>query len=135
MRVTGLWHAELVGLIVSMRHHDTLVIADAGLPVPVHVPVVDLGWTRGEPRLLPLLGAVAGELVVEQATVAVEADERFVAATGARLGGVPIERIAHEEFKARCGDARAVVRTGEDLPYANVLLHAGVPFGEGGGRR
>jgi D-ribose pyranase len=130
MREAGLWHAELVGLIVSLRHHDTLVIADAGLPVPAHVPTVDLGWARGEPRLLPVLGAVAGELVIEAATVATEADERFVADTRAGLGGVPIDRVTHEEFKARCAGARAIVRTGEDLPYANVLLHAGVPFGD-----
>jgi D-ribose pyranase len=135
MRTAGLWHAELVGLIVSMRHHDTLVIADAGLPVPEHVRTVDLGWARGEPRLLPVLNAVAGELVVERATVAVEADERFVAEAAAMLGGAPVGSVTHEEFKARCAGALAVVRTGEDLPYANVMLHAGVPFGEGSGGR
>lgn len=135
MRTAGLWHAELVGLIVSMRHRDTLVIADAGSPVPGQVPTVDLGWARGEPRLLPVLDAVAGELVVERATVTAEADGRFVAEAAARLGEMPIDAITHEEFKARCAGARAVVRTGEDLPYANVMLHAGVPFGEGRGRR
>lgn len=127
MRVNGLWHAELVELIVSLRHHDTLVIADAGLPAPAHVRTIDLGWRRGEPRVLPVLDAVLGELVVESATVATEASEPFVGHLQARLDG-PIERTAHETFKARCAEARAVVRTGDDTPYANVILHAGVPF-------
>ncbi len=47
---------------------------------------------------------------------------------GVRLLGVPVEAVGHEEFKQRCRDARAVVRTGETTPYANVILRAGVPF-------
>lgn len=131
MRVNGLWHAELVALIVSMRHHDKLVIADAGLPAPDHVHAIDLGWRRGEPRVLPVLDAVLTELVVEQATVACEAGDRFLTDLRTRLD-VPIEQTEHEAFKACCADARAVVRTGEDTPYANVILHAGVPFSAGG---
>ena len=127
MRVNGLWHAELVELIVSLRHHDTLVIADAGLPTAAHVRTIDLGWRRGEPRVLPVLDAVLGELVIEAVTVATEAGEPFVGDLQSRLE-VPIERTAHETFKARCAGARAVVRTGDDTPYANVILHAGVPF-------
>jgi D-ribose pyranase len=134
MRVNGLWHGELVELIVSMRHHDALVICDAGLPVSSDVRTIDLGWRRGEPRLLPVLGSVLGELVVERATIAEEAqDQGFLAGLGEQLGAAPVDRVPHEEFKARCAAARAVVRTGEDTPYANVMLHAGVPFGGGDG--
>jgi D-ribose pyranase len=130
MRPNGLWHGELVELIVSLRHNDALVVCDAGLPVPDGVHTVDLGWRRGEPRLLPVLDAILGELVVERATIAGEAqDARFLAGLEEQLGGTPLARITHDELKARCADARAVVRTGEDTPYANVILHAGVPFG------
>lgn len=131
MRTDGLWHAGLVQLIVSMRHHDTVVIADAGLPVPHHVPTIDLGWSRREPRLLPVLSAVLTELVVERATVATEAvDEELITGLEAQLRNVPIDRTSHDQLKASCATARAVVRTGEDTPYANVILHAGVPFQE-----
>jgi D-ribose pyranase len=134
VRAHGLWHAELVELIVSMRHHDTLVIADAGLPAPDHVQTIDLGWRRGDPRVLPVLDAVLTELVIEQATVASEAGQPFVSHLTARLD-VPIERTDHEAFKVCCADARAIVRTGDDTPYANVILHAGVPFEGIGGLR
>jgi D-ribose pyranase len=130
MRPDGLWHGELVELIVSLRHHDALVVCDAGLPVPGDVRTIDLGWRRGEPRLLPVLEAILGELVVERATIADEAaDERFLAGIEQHLGATPVARVTHDELKAGCVDARAVVRTGEDTPYANVILHAGVPFG------
>jgi D-ribose pyranase len=129
MRTSGLWHAELVQLIVSLRHHETLVIADAGLPVPDGVRTIDLGWARGEPRMLPVLGAVMGELVVERAVVATETQDAFLEEMQEQLHGVPVEFTTHDELKECCADARAVVRTGEDTPYANVILHAGVPFG------
>lgn len=129
MRTSGLWHAELVQLIVSLRHHDSLVIADAGLPVPDGVRTIDLGWARGEPRMLPVLGAVMAELVVERAVVATETHDAFLELMQERLDGVPVEFITHDELKASCADARAVVRTGEATPFANVILHAGVPFG------
>jgi D-ribose pyranase len=34
----------------------------------------------------------------------------------------------HSEFKTRTASARAVVRTGEFAPYANVILVSGVVF-------
>jgi D-ribose pyranase len=133
MRQDGLWHADLVSLILSLRHHDTVVIADAGLPVPRGVPVIDLGWRRREPRLIPVLAAVLDELIVERAMIATEVtDKGFLAALRAHLQQVPVEQISHESLKARCGDAHVVVRTGEDTPYANVILDAGVPFGRTG---
>ncbi len=129
MRTDGLWHAGIAQLIVAMRHTDTLVISDAGLPVPGGVPVIDLGWSRGEPRLLPVLNAVLTELVIEGATIAAEtADEEFLTGLRAGLRGIPCARISHEALKAACANSRAVIRTGEDTPFANVLLHAGVPF-------
>lgn len=129
MRAGGLWHAGIAQVIVAMRHTDTLVISDAGLPVPGDVPVMDLGWSRGEPRLLPVLNAVLTELVIERATIAAEAaDQEFLTGLRLALRDVPCERVSHEALKAACASSRAVIRTGEDTPFVNVILHAGVPF-------
>jgi D-ribose pyranase len=127
VRDHGLWHAELVGRLLSLRHHDTVVIADAGLPVPASVATIDLGWQRGEPRVVDVLAAVVAELVVETATIAKDlADAAFLVAA---LAAIPVDRITHEELKAVTAGAQLVVRTGDDTPFANVVLHAGVPFG------
>lgn len=131
MRAGGIWHAGLVELLVSLRHHETIVIADAGLPVPNDLPTIDLAWSRGNPRFLPVVAAVAAELVVESATIASEAtDDELLSGLDAALKDIPIKRITHEALKEACASARAVVRTGEDTPFANVILHAGVPFGD-----
>jgi D-ribose pyranase len=132
VRADGLWHAELVRLLLDLRHHDAVVIADAGLPVPATVPVVDLGWRRGDPRVPDVLSAVLTELVVERACLAKElSDARCRTQLETALAPTPVEWISHEELKAVTRDARAVVRTGDDTPFVNVVLHAGVPFGEG----
>ncbi|MGH3660660.1 MAG: D-ribose pyranase [Micromonosporaceae bacterium] len=131
MRSDGLWHPRLAELIVEMAHTDTLVVADAGLPTPSGVERIDLLWSRGQPPFLPVVRAILAELVVEQATVAEEMkDPGLLDFVETSLADIPVTRVSHEQFKQRCREARAVVRTGEDTPYANVILHAGVPFGE-----
>jgi D-ribose pyranase len=41
---------------------------------------------------------------------------------------VPVEQIPHSEFKERSVKSRAIIRTGEFTPYANVILVSG-PWG------
>lgn len=131
MRSEGIWHPRLIELITSMGHFDTLVIADAGLPVPPDVEVIDLVWREGDPRFLPVLSAVIAELVVESAIVAEEMAEKapeLLDAVGKLLCDKPITFVSHEDFKLKTRAATAIVRTGEVTPYANIILRAGVPF-------
>jgi len=46
----------------------------------------------------------------------------------ALLGTIPVDEVSHDEFKRMTQQARAVVRTGEFTPYANVILISGVVF-------
>jgi D-ribose pyranase len=131
MRRDGLWHPRLLEIIARIGHTETLVLADAGLPVPPHVEVIDLVWSRSEPPLLPVLRCVLAEMPTERATLADElGDGAMSRAFGRELAGIATDRVGHEELKELTGRARVVVRTGECTPYANVLLHAGVAFGQ-----
>ena len=127
MKRTKLLHSELSGLIAAMGHGDLLVIGDAGLPVPPGVRCIDLAVTRGVPRFLDVLDAVLAEMVVERAAWADEASGDLDAALRGRDLG-ETRQVAHQTFKALTGQARAVVRTGEFTPYANVCLWSGVAF-------
>ena len=42
-----------------------------------------------------------------------------------QLGDIPIEAIQHKDFKLLTVSAKAVIRTGEFTPYANVILVSG----------
>jgi len=129
MRQSGLWHPRLAAVVAGLRHTETIVVADPGLPVPPEVETIDLVWARDEPALLPVLAILAAELVVEEALIAEElTDPVLLRGLDRHLGSIPLKRTSHEDFKLLCRSSRAVVRTGETTPYANVILTAGVPF-------
>lgn len=128
MRADGLWHPRLLALLAGAGHGDLIVVADAGLPVPAGVEVIDLVWRRNEPRLLPVLAAIIDELVVERATMATELRDPEIRQGLVDLLGGPPDAVSHDDLKRLTGTARVVVRTGEATPYANVVMRAGVPF-------
>ena len=131
MKKTTPLHSELSYTIATLGHLDTLVIADGGLPIPGETARIDLALTRGVPGAIQTLKVVLEEMKVESVILAEEVKERnsqFLAAVEEQLPGIPMEFVSHTEFKTRTGSARAVVRTGEFSPYANVILVAGVVF-------
>ncbi|MGP6172653.1 D-ribose pyranase [Corynebacterium sp. A21] len=123
MRKSGLLNPALVSHIARLGHTDTFVIADAGLPIPAQVPVVDLTLVFGIPRFAEVVAAVLAEVVVEGATVAAQTPAQV-------LELLPLEpvKVPHEELKVLVAEASFVIRTGETTPYANVIFRSGVPF-------
>lgn len=131
MKKTGVLNHRLSEVIATMGHTDSLVLADAGLPVPPGVERIDLAVSAGVPALLDVARAVATELQVERLIVASELVSRnpgLPDEIAALFPGATVDRVPHEDFKALTAKARAVVRTGECTPYANVILVSGVTF-------
>jgi D-ribose pyranase len=131
MKKRGILQHELSQVIAMLGHTDSLVIADAGLPIPPRVQRIDLAVTGGIPRFIQVLRAVLEDAQVERAVVAREMREKSPQLHGelvAALGTVPVDEVSHEELKQMTRQARAVVRTGEFTPYANIILFSGVVF-------
>jgi D-ribose pyranase len=129
MRSDGIWHPRIAALTCSLMHGDLLVLADAAFPLPRDVEVIDLGWARRQPRLLPVLAAVCSELYVEAAYVAEElADTKFRAGLTAALASLESTAVPYEELRRMARTARAAIRTGEDTPFSNVILQGGCDF-------
>ncbi len=131
MKKTPLLNVALSELIASLGHGDMLVIGDAGLPIPAETYRIDLALTRGVPGFIETVRTVLSEMQVERVIVAEETarvSPHVLQELQALLPGVPFEQVSHELLKDLCGRARAVVRTGEFTPYANVILVAGVVF-------
>lgn len=133
MKKTRLLHAELSHCIATLGHGDMLVIADAGLPIPSHVQRIDLAVSLGTPSFSAVLEAVLNEMQVERTIIAEEALCEGATPTWYQAftdKGLPtaFETLSHESFKQLTHQARAIVRTGEATPYANIILCAGVCF-------
>ncbi|MDO4665196.1 MAG: D-ribose pyranase [Actinomycetaceae bacterium] len=127
MKKAGILNRELSAQIARLGHKDTFAIADCGLPIPRHIPVVDLSVVFGVPRFLPVLQAILAEVAVEGGTYAEEAGGTC-AETWMQQIPVALETTSHENLKQQIADTAFVIRTGEATPWANVILRCGVPF-------
>jgi D-ribose pyranase len=131
MRRSGLLHARLEAILNELGHTDMLVVADAGLPIPPGVERIDLAVVRSVPGLIQTLEPILAELAVESAVVAEETAQHspeLERELRRLLADRPLRHVSHEELKRLTFSARAVVRTGECIRYANVVLIAGVTF-------
>lgn len=131
MKKIGLLNQPLSRVIAGLGHMDTLVVADAGLPIPHSVERIDLALSAGIPPFLDVLQAVLGEMQVEGAIIAAEMKTKsheMHRKLVAVLGDTPVRYLPHTGFKDQTRQAMAVVRTGEFTPYCNVILVAGVVF-------
>ena len=131
MKKDGLLNPQILSAIAAIGHTEYLVIADAGLPVPSGIPVIDISLIRGIPDFGVVLCSVIDEMVVESFIVAEEMADKSQDTYGTvieALPQVPFRCIAHEEVKEMAAKAKAVIRTGETTPYANIILVAGVNF-------
>lgn len=131
MKKTALLNTALSETISTLGHGDMLVIGDAGLPIPEGPRRIDLALTRGIPGFLDTFKAVLSEMQVQSVILAQETEQvspHIQAALLALLPGTTVRVVSHEELKEITRQARAIVRTGEFTPYANVILVAGVVF-------
>lgn len=132
MKKTRLLNAELSRLVATLGHYDRVLVTDAGMPAPHDAPVdiIDLALTPGVPSIGATIDALLSEMQVQSHIVASETVERadawFTALADAPIGAREV--VTHEELKALSRTARAVIRTGECTPYANIMLVAGVTF-------
>jgi len=136
MKRLGILNRELSALVARLGHLDEITICDAGLPCPEGVPVLDLSLTLGKPTLWELLDTLRQELVIEGALWAQEAEgpvadrlaREIEAWQAVTPRAVSMSSIPHADLKARVPQSRAVLRSGDATPYANVILLCGVAF-------
>jgi D-ribose pyranase len=131
MKKIGIINSEISGVLARMGHTDTIVIADCGLPIPDHVKRIDLAVDIGKPSFVEVLNVVLREMKVEKVTLASEIEQQNMNLYKQVESIFTVQKksyVSHEQFKLACHEAKAVIRTGENTPYANIILHAGVIF-------
>ena len=131
MKKTALLNSQITKVISKMGHNDTLAIGDCGLPIPNDTERIDIALIKNIPGFIETLMAILTELQVEEVIVAKETFEvspKVFDEIKQAIGDVKITFISHEELKGELKHCKAVVRTGEQTPYANIILKSGVVF-------
>ena len=106
-------------------------MASLGLPVPPGVKKIDLALKLGTPRFLEVVEELVKYMEIEKIHVAAEMQSKNEACWQEMhrlFGGKEWIVTDHEHFKQATRTAKAVIRTGETTPFANVILHSGVIF-------
>lgn len=128
MLKTGILNPALLSLLARVRHTNTLVIADRGFPFWPQLETVDLSLVDGVPTVLQVLDALRPNFVIGRAFAAREFTKVNPAATqralAAALRGVPLTFEPHVTFKKRVPAAIGLIRTGDTIPYANLILES-----------
>ena len=126
---SGILNPQVLSLLARVRHTNSLVIADRGFPSWPGMEIIDLSLVDDVPTVLQVLRALQPNFEIARAFMA----EEFPAsnppacrsAIEQALGGAPVLFEPHDAFKKRVPGAVGLIRTGDTLQYANMILVSG----------
>ena len=139
MKKGTLLNSEISSLVSRLGHTDSVVVGDAGLPIPAGLQRIDLALTQGIPSFMQVVKSVTEEMQVESAIIAEEIKTHNPQLHSELLAlldllqqhqgnTLSIQYVTHQQFKQQTQRSQAVIRSGECSPYANIILCAGVTF-------
>lgn len=133
MKKNGILNSDISRVLSYMGHTDTLCIGDCGLPIPEETERIDLALKFGVPTFMEVLECVTEDMKVEKIVLAEEIKDnnpQVLQQIKELFSNADIEvvYVPHEELKRQTKDCKAVIRTGETTPYANIILQSGCIF-------
>ena len=133
MKRAGILNSDISRVLSYMGHTDCICIGDCGLPIPDEVERIDLALAFGVPTFMQTLKVVVDDMKVEKIVLAEEIRQQnpdVLRQVEELFAGqnIEVEFVSHVELKERTFDCKAVIRTGEITPYANVILQSGCIF-------
>jgi len=128
MLKTGILNPHVNSLLSRVRHTNTLVIADRAFPYWPMIETVDVSLIDNVPRMLDVLRAVRECAFFGKAWMAEEFLQTNTMAVvdeyAAAFEGVELSHEPHVQFKLRVPHAIGLIRSGETLAYANMILES-----------
>lgn len=125
---TGILNPAINALLSQVRHTNTLVIADRGFPFWKQLRTIDIALVDDIPKVLDVLRAIRRDFSIGRIYMAAEfraqndppTISEFLKATH----GIDIIEEPHLEFKKRVPSAIGLIRTGDTVQYANMILES-----------
>jgi D-ribose pyranase len=125
---SGILNPHLNSLLSRVRHTNLLVIADRGFPYWPMIETIDIALVDDLPTVLQVLDAIRPNFVIGQVTMAREfcthnppAVQNLFASATAGLNRV---FMPHIELKQLVPGAVGLIRTGDTVAYANMILES-----------
>ena len=126
---TGVLNPKINSIIAQVRHNNILVIADRGFTYYPQVEIVDISLVDDVPTVLQVFNAIklnfdiceiymADEFKLENTA---EVQESYTKA----VGSIPVTFEPSADMKKRVPRAVGIIRTGDTIQYANMILVSG----------
>jgi len=133
LKRNGILNSDISRVLSYMGHTDWICVGDCGLPIPDEVERIDLALEFGVPTFMKTLEVVAKDMKIEKIILAEEIktqNEKVLAEINELFKdqNIEVEYVSHVELKAKTKECKAVIRTGETTPYANIILQSGCIF-------
>ena len=133
MKRHGILNSDISRVLSYMGHTDCICIGDCGLPIPDETERIDLAVKFGVPTFMDVLKEVGNDMKIEKIVLAEEIKEhntQVLAEITEYFKGqdVEVEYVSHVGLKQMTRECKAVIRTGETTPYANIILQSGCIF-------
>ena len=119
-------NSEISKVLSGLGHGDCIVIGDCGLPIPDGVKRIDIALKPGTPSFEETYKVVAESMYAEKQVYAKEVSDAGLKEVF--QDDIPSELVSHEKLKEMSKGAKAVIRTGDTTPFANVILYSNVFF-------
>jgi len=129
MIVNGILNPQINSLLSRVRHTNMLVIADRGFPFWPTIETVDISLVDDVPTVLQVFQAVRSNFKICEIYMAREflkvntPDVRQALANAA--APIPLRYETHVNLKKRVPNAIGLIRTGDTIQYANMVLISG----------
>ncbi len=133
MKKSGILNSEISRVLSYMGHTDRICVGDCGLPIPDCTERIDLALKFGVPTFMDTLKTLCEDMKVEKIVLADEIktmNPKVLAEIEELFAGqeLEVEFVPHVQLKKLTEDCKAVIRTGETSPYANVILQSACIF-------
>ena len=129
MYKTGILNSDISTVLSQLGHTDCIMIADCGLPIPEGVKRIDLALKLGQPSFMDVYTEISKHMAIASATVAEEMQHHnSLLFENLKEDFSDFKTVSHDELKGQSHNVKAIIRTGEATPYANIILQSDVLF-------
>jgi D-ribose pyranase len=129
MLINGILNPQINSLLSRVRHTNMVVIADRGFPFWPMIETVDISLVDNIPTVLQVFQAIRpnfeiGEIIMAKEFIKANTSE-ICESFAKAADNIPLRYQAHIELKKLVPGAIGLIRTGDTIQYANMVIVSG----------